>query len=403
MNSTSTGSSLKRFFLWFIVGICLMAAGVAAVILLIALAPKPRQVEAVVIVPEVNTLILEHRDRPLTVEGSGLVTARAEITLSSQVSGEVTSIHPELVTGGFISQGDVMVSIDPRPYQAALNEAIAARQALAANLDYLEKQLTRLQALRGGNFVSDDNLDDVISRRDQAIANLARQDALILRNELDLEHTRIRAPFSGYVQSESVDIGDIVAPGRELGRFYASDGAEILVSLNIEDAGFIPSLWQRQAELSRPAVVRASYGNQRYEWPAELVRVEADLDRSTRTIDVVVSVADPSQRGTPVQGHAAPVTVSAPPLLVGMYADVSIEGIRVPGHFTLPVKAVHDSNIWTVDSENRLHINPVEIVRQEGNSFVLLAPQLPEGTRIITSNIALVSDGMAVSVAELAQ
>ena len=403
MSPDASVPSRRNRFLWFLIAAALLGTASLAVFLLLRLAPTPRQVVTITQIPQVDTTLLAYRRSPLLVEGSGLVRPRAEILVSAQVNGQVVRLHPSLVSGGYIPRDEVMVEIDSRVYRAALDEARAARAALVSNLDYLEKQVTRLQSLRDSSFVSEENLDDMISRRDQARANLARQDALIVRSELDLEHTSIRAPFSGYIQSESVDVGDIVSPGRELARFYASDGVEIVVSLTADDAAWIPDLWERHSTVPRLARVQTEYGGRRYEWPAELTRVESDLDRNTRTIDVVLTVADPSQPGEPTGEAPGVVEVSAPPLLVGMYADVVIEGLSLPGHFILPVSAVHDGAIWVVDSESRLRITPVDIVRQEGNTYVLLAPSLPEGTAIITSAIALVSDGMSVVTLEQAR
>ena len=390
-----------RKLFWLLIGLGILVGGFLLMNLLRALAPKPQQVETLVNIPTVTTRALGHREGPLLVSGNGLVVPRAEITLSAQVSGEVVAMHPDLRTGGQFRDGDLLLQIDPRLFEANLQEARASRQALQSNLDLLERQLTRAQSLQKGGFVDENSVDDLTSRRDQARANLSRQDAIILSRQLDLEHTRLTAPFDGYVLSENVDVGDIVAPGRELARFYASANAEIVVSLNVDDTGFIPDLWTDRS--IRNATVQAEFGGQLFTWPAQVDRVEAGLDRTTRTVDVVVTVADPSQPGTPVNPAASGMTLAPPPLLVGMYTRVTIEGMTLPGHFLLPVSAVHDGSIRILEGESRLRLAPVQVLRQEGNDLVLLAPELPEGTRIITSDIALVTDGMQVRVAESAR
>ena len=127
--------------------------------------------------------------------------------------------------------------------------------------------------------------------------------------------------------------------------------------------------------------------------------MESDIDRTTRTVDVVVRIPSPFTPGEPVAESDLPVSLEAPPLLVGMYADVAIEGMTIPGHFVLPVSAVHqDNTLWTVAGENRLQQVSVDFIRQEGNLAVLLAADLPEGTPIIISDIALVTDGMRIQV-----
>jgi len=72
--------------------------------------------------------------------------------------------------------------------------------------------------------------------------------------------------------------------------------------------------------------------------------------------------------------------------------------MQIPDHFVIPVSALRqDNTIWTV-AEGILRIESVQLVRQEGESVVLLAPDLSEGTQIIISDITLVSDGMRVQV-----
>lgn len=89
--------------------------------------------------------------------------------------------------------------------------------------------------------------------------------------------------------------------------------------------------------------------------------------------------------------------IEPPPLLVGMYGTITIEGMSLSNHFVIPISALrNNSTIWVVGSEGRLSIEKVELVREEGNLAVLLAPQLTPGTAIIVSDIALVTDGMTV-------
>ena len=96
----------------------------------------------------------------------------------------------------------------------------------------------------------------------------------------------------------------------------------------------------------------------------------------------------------------AGLRIEPPPLLVGMYTTVSIEGMTLAEHFVLPVSAVTDSTIRIVDDESRLRVVDVEVIRQEGNDFVLLAPSLAPGTPIIVSTLAISSDGMPVNVTD---
>ena len=388
---------------WFFVSIAILGIGIASFILLRALKPAPEQRDPAELIPVVQTSPLQHRDSSLLIEGNGMVMPKTAISIQSQVSGEIVSMHPNMVSGGAFQEGEVIVQIDPRTYEANVEEAKATQLANQANLDFLEKQVARLRSLRESDYAGEEVLDDAISRLEQTRASIVRQDAIILSRSLDLERSTIRAPFTGRIFDESIDLGDIVSPGRELARFYASDEVEVVVSLNSDDSVFIPGLWSQEDARDRKAWITVNHGGNEYEWEGYLHRVESDIDRTTRTVDVVVRIPAPFTPGIPTGNASLPVTLEAPPLLVGMYSTVAIEGMQIPDHFVLPVSALRQNNtVWTV-AEGILNINPVQPVRQEGDQVVLLAPDLPEGTQIVVSDIALVSDGMRVRVSASAE
>ncbi len=399
MNSTLNNPSNSQKSLWFFVCAAILGIGFFSFILLKTLKPAPEQKDSALLIPTVQTTPLQHRQSPLLIDGNGMVVPIAAISVSSQVNGEVISLHPNLVSGGAFKKGETLVQVDPRTFEANLKEAEANQRANQSTLEFINKQLTRLESLMEQGFIGEETLDDAISRRDQSLAAIARGDAIIQNRQLDLERTSIQAPFDGRVYEESVDVGDIVSPGRELARFYASNEVEVVVALNTDDSSFIPGLWQQQTTQQRSAWVNVDHGGNTYQWPGYVHRVESDLDRVTRTVDVVVRIPSPFTAGTLVGKPSSSVEFEAPPLLVGMYTNIAIEGMSLPGHFVIPVSAMRPNNtIWTSMSEGTLKQESVEFVRQEGNQAVLLAPGLPEGTPIIVSDIALMSDGMRIKV-----
>jgi RND family efflux transporter MFP subunit len=401
MNSPLPSQSRGQKAFWFMVSIGILALGIVGFILLRALKPVPEQRDPVELIPLGQVSPLVFRDTPLIVEGNGMVMPTAAISVSAQVSGEVVGLPPNLVSGGAFNEGEIIVQIDPRTYEANLKEAEAAQKANQATLDFVSKQITRIESLVDDQYVGQETLDDAISRRDQTLAAIARQEAVIENRKLDLERTSIRAPFTGRVYDESVDLGDIVSPGKELARFYASDEVEVVTALNVDESVFIPGLWAHGPDTKqhRRAWVQVNHGGHYYAWEGYVHRVESDIDRTTRTVDVVVRVPEPFRPGSLIGELETPLSLEPPPLLVGMYADVGIEGMRLDKHFVLPINALRPENtIWIATPEGTLQVIPVEFIRQEGNQAVLLAPALEEGTPIVISDIALVTDGMRIQV-----
>ena len=173
-----------------------------------------------------------------------------------------------------------------------------------------------------------------------AEAALARDQARLAEARLALSRTGIVAPFDGYVRAESVDVGQIVAPGQVVGSLFAADAAEVVVSLSGSDAALIPGLWElRAGDDSRQVSARviAEYGEQSFAWNGYSDRAEASVDPQTRTVDVVIRVPDPFSAGTPVNGTPPG---GNPPLLVGEFVDVEIEGAVLSNIFRIPRAAL---------------------------------------------------------------
>ena len=229
MNSTLNNPSKLQKSLWFFVCIAILGVGFFSFVLLKTLKPVPEQKDSALLIPTVQTAPLQHRQSPLLIDGNGIVVPTAAISVSSQVNGEVISLHPNLVSGGAFKKGEILIQVDRRTFEANLKEAEANQRANQSTLEFITKQLTRLESLMEQGFIGEETLDDAISRRDQTLAAIARQNAIIQNRQLDLERTSIQAPFDGRVYEESVDVGDIVSPGRELARFYASSEVEVIV------------------------------------------------------------------------------------------------------------------------------------------------------------------------------
>ncbi len=379
----------------------ILAAGVAGFVALQVLKPKPETRAPARQLPLVRVAPLDLREGALTVTGNGLVAPRAEVALAAEVSGRVVFVSPSLVTGGAFAKGESLVRLDPEPFRALLAWAEADRRAAEANLELAEQLLKRTAELIAQGFQSRQALDERVANRDQARAALGRAEALERQRRLDLERTEIKAPFRGRVLSERVSPGETVQPGKELARIFADDVLEIAVSLSDRDVALIADPWKNRAAVGArggaSASVTVEHGARLYRWPAKVDRVEAAVDSATRTFNVVVRVDEPSARGKSVSGEAS----SAPPLLVGMYATVEIQGRDAGRHAVVPRRALRDGNVlWLLDSGNTVRVQPVRLLREARDSAVVAAEGLVPGTSVIVSDLKVVTAGMPVRVLE---
>ncbi|MBW2258919.1 MAG: efflux RND transporter periplasmic adaptor subunit, partial [Deltaproteobacteria bacterium] len=109
------------------------------------------------------------------------------------------------------------------------------------------------------------------------------------------------------------------------------------------------------------------------------------LDERTRTINVIVRVEKPYAK--------------KPPLAVGLFVTVDIQGRTLPNAALIPRSALHEGNVvWVVDSDNRLRFREVEVGRVQGDE-ALVEAGLEDGEAVVTTLLKVVTDGMAVRTA----
>lgn len=348
----------------------------------------------------VETASMHAKSGSIRILGDGFVRPRAEIWVTPQVSGRVIEVNPNLISGGHLKAGEKLLQIDPAPFKADLDQAVANHQAAKANQDYLEKQYERSKTLVKRKDISQAQLDDTYSKLQQVKADVRRFEALIERRRYDLQQTSIMLPFDARVVEEKVDIGDAVTVGQQLAHVYETGKAEITVSLTEKDAALIPELWSLKANGKHSdALVTAKFGGGTYEWDAYLDRVNAGLNRDTRTVDVVVAVPDPEVPGRPVDEVAK--AQDAPPLLIGTYADVSLTGRHLDRYYEVPTQAVREGPaIWVATQEGTLSIIPVKPVREANNVAIVTADRNLDGEKLIVSNLDVALPNMPLLVAD---
>jgi membrane fusion protein, multidrug efflux system len=147
-------------------------------------------------------------DFPVYLHGLGIVQPYVTVTVRSRVDGEVTKVA--FKQGQMVNEGDVLVQIDPRPYQAALDQALAKKAQDEANLKNAEIDLQRYSALAKEDSIARQQLDTQQATVDQLIAQIKGDQAAIDNFQTQLSYTTIRSPLAGKVGFRLVDPGNIV-------------------------------------------------------------------------------------------------------------------------------------------------------------------------------------------------
>ncbi|OWJ65277.1 efflux RND transporter periplasmic adaptor subunit [Inquilinus limosus] len=141
-------------------------------------------------------------------EFTGRYEATARVEVRARVSGYLQSIN--FADGAMVKQGDVLFTIDPRPYQATVDSAKADLTSAQARLDLAKVQLDRASSLVAQSNVSRSSYDQAVQERRAAEAAVAQTTAALQSAQLNLDFTQVKAPMAGRVSNRRVDIGNLV-------------------------------------------------------------------------------------------------------------------------------------------------------------------------------------------------
>jgi multidrug efflux system membrane fusion protein len=147
-------------------------------------------------------------DFPVYLNGLGAVEPYQTILIRSRVDGEVTKIA--FKQGQMVKQGDVLVQIDPRPYQAALDQAVAKKAQDEATLKNAQLDLVRYAGLAKEDSVAAQKVDTQQATVNELIAQIKGDQASIDSAQTQVDYTTIRAPLTGKTGFRLVDAGNIV-------------------------------------------------------------------------------------------------------------------------------------------------------------------------------------------------
>ena len=368
-----------------VIPIVVLIIGAAAAALIASARKTPPRVDHPPLGPLVEVTPVEVTDVPVTVTGHGEVVPRVAVDLIPQVAGQVVRTHHSLVAGGFFKAGEVLVEIDPRDYDLAVERAQAAvaRAKVALEREQAEAEVAREEwnGLHPGEEPTGLVIREPQIRQAEAEYAAAEADLAVAR--LSLERTRISLPFDGVVVSESVDVGQFVGNGSRLATVYGTDVVEVRVPLDSRELAWfdIPS---HRGDPGASAEVSASFGGTRSTWEGRVTRMEAQVDQTSRMVHVVIEVSDPYETSD-----------GRPALLPGSFVDIRISGRTLQDVVSVPRHAIHDGGrVWVFD-DGRLDVRDVEIVREDRQQ-TLIASGLEDGDLVIVSALDAVTDGMTI-------
>ncbi len=375
----------------------ILLLGVVSAVLMIRSRPRVERREVSFPPPLVRVLEIRKQDVRLKVSSQGTVSPRTESDLISQVAGQVIEVSPQFAAGGFFQKDDILIRIDPRDYEFAIArlEAEFAQARLRLAQEEGEASIAREEWER---LAKDETPNPLVLREPQltqARAALAAAEAALQQAQLNLDRTRIRAPFDGRIRTKKADVGQYVTPGAPLAVIYAVDHAEVRLPVPDGDMAYLDCCIDYRGQSPQPldleVVLKADYAQREYTWQGKIVRVEGEIDPLTHMVTLVARVRDPYSR----QQQSA-----RPPLAVGLFVRAEIMGRTVQEAVIIPRSALRGTDrVLVIDENNRLHFRKVEVLKTEAES-VVLSGGLEGGERVCLSPLDVVVDGMLVRLSQ---
>jgi RND family efflux transporter MFP subunit len=302
-------------------------------------------------------------------------------------------ISPSLVSGGSFEAGQPLLRVEPTDYEVAVESARASLERARSEDVRARRDLERRRGLAERNYASPAELDVAVNNKRIAAAAVRQAKASLVKAELDLDRTEIRAPYAGRVRSEQVDVGQFVTRGTAVGRIYAVDYAEVRLPVPDHELAFV-NLYGLGPDDPGPEVeLVAEFAGAKRTWRGRIVRTEGEIDPKSRMVHVVARVEDPYGRES---------SDGRPPLAVGLFVEAHIFGVTARDAIVLPRSALRGENrVLVIDADNRLRYREVELLRVSGDD-VIVRSGLEAGERVCVSPLQSVVDGMEVRTSDLA-
>jgi len=251
---------------------------------------------------------------------TGQFSAVNQVGLRAQVSGYLAEIHFQ--DGQIVRKGDLLFVIDPRPYEIQLQQATAQRETAAAALDLADKQVARTARLNREQFATDELLDQRTQTQRAAAAAVQTAEAAIRSAQLNLEFTRIVAPFDGRLSMRRVSVGSLVSGGTSdptaLTSIVSLD--PIYLDFDMSEADYVA---YRHSSAGQPADAKTTVqisldGEQAWSRTGELNFLDNQIDRGSGTLHARATLSNSELTIAPGQFARVrlPVSLAQPALLI---------------------------------------------------------------------------------------
>jgi membrane fusion protein, multidrug efflux system len=323
----------------------------------------------------------EAKDMPIIVRGIGSVQAFNTVTVKSRVDGNIEKVG--FTEGQYVHHGDLLVQIDPRPYQAQLEQAEANKAKDQANLENAQRDLARYAAIVSNQLaVTRQQYHTQRATVKQDEATVQSDQAQIDAAQLNVAYCSITSPIDGITGLRLVDIGNLV---------QASAATPLVVVTQIKPIYVTFTVPERDLDRIRRAMAQH---------PLTVLAFNGDDDKqlSSGTLKLVNNQVDESTGTVTLKAEFANQDAALWP---GEFVNAHLVMRTVENGVTVPAGAVQmgptGSFVYAIKNNSTVEVQPVTVTEVEGGT-ALIGKGLQTGDKVVVSGQTELSPGVKVAV-----
>jgi membrane fusion protein, multidrug efflux system len=320
------------------------------------------------------------RDVPIYSHALGTVQALNTVAIRAQVNGQIVSIN--FRQGQEVHRGDVLAKIDPAPFKAALDQAIAKKSQDEAQLIAAQKDLARFKALALKSFETQQNVDLQQAKVDTAKATIDADQAAIEAAQTQLDYATIIAPIDGVVGFRQIDVGNII---------HTTDVSPLTVLTQIKPTTVMCTLPQSYLGLVREAMLRGEVTVLAFDQDGKkqlaegkLLLINNQIDQTTSTIQLKAEFPNDDQRLWP-----------------GEFVRVQLLITTRKNVVTIPAVALQRGPegyyVWVVKADETVEQRPIEAF-QADEDIVIATKGLNAGETVVLDGQSRLDVGTHVAI-----
>ena len=304
------------------------------------------------------------KDVPVEIRAIGRVEAYSSVAIKAQVTGEITSVNFQ--EGQEVRQGDVLFTIDPKPYEIALQQAQALLEKDRALLKEAEADAKRYGDLAAKEYVTREQVDKTVAARDTLIASIKADEAGVANARLQLDRCTVRSPIDGRTGSLLIYRGNLVRSTDAAPAVVINQIAPVRVTFSVPEQS-LPRIREYRAKSELKVEALLDNGNA----PAEgtLSFIDNAIDVTTGTIDLKATFANRDRRLWP-----------------GQFVNVVMTLAVQTGAVVVPSQAVQSGQgglyVFVVKDDMTVEMKRPKIDRTIGNETVI-ADGLAPGEKVV--------------------